>query len=122
MKHAHLLTVALSYGLFFLRGLWMIAADPRLGARWTRVVPHVIDTVLLASAAGLAWQVRQFPFVDSWLTTKVLGLVAYIALGVVALRRGRTRAQRIGAWIAAQVVFWYIVAVALTRHPFPPVD
>jgi uncharacterized membrane protein SirB2 len=97
----------------------MIAESPRLAARWTRVVPHVVDTVLLASAVALAWRLQQAPFVDGWLTAKVIGVVVYIALGVVALRRGRTKAQRVGAWLAAQAVFWYIVAVALTRQPLP---
>ena len=57
--------------------------------------------------------------VHGWLTAKVVGLLFYIGLGTVALKRGRTRRARIAAWLAAQAVFFYIVAVALTRNPLP---
>jgi hypothetical protein len=36
---------------------------------------------------------------------------------MVALRHGTTWRVRIGAWIVAQAVFLYIVAVAYTRNP-----
>lgn len=52
------------------------------------------------------------------MTAKGIALVIYIGLGTVALKRGRTRRSRIAAWIAAQVVFLYIVTVAVTRNPW----
>ena len=97
----------------------MINDSAMLRRRWIKIVPHVIDTVLLASAIVLAAIVQQYPFVHGWLTAKVIGLVVYIGLGTVALKRGRTRGVRIAAWLAAQAVFFYIVAVAITRQPLP---
>jgi uncharacterized membrane protein SirB2 len=117
LKTLHVSSVAASYSLFLVRGLWMMSGSPMLGRCWVKIVPHVIDTVLLASAITLAVMSRQYPLEASWLTAKVLALVVYIGLGTVALKRGRTRAVRIAAWIAAQAVFAYIVAVALTRNP-----
>ena len=119
LKYVHVTAVIASFALFFLRGLWMMAAPGKLAARWVRVVPHVIDTVLLVSAIALAAMTAQYPFVQPWLTAKVLALLAYILLGTVAIRRGRTRRVRIVAWILALVVFGYMVAVAHTRDPFP---
>jgi uncharacterized membrane protein SirB2 len=119
LKYAHVTCVVLSYLGFLLRGVWMIRASPLLQQRWVSIVPHVVDTLLLASAVALAALLRQYPFVQPWLTAKVIALVAYIVLGVFALRRGRTRRVRIAAWIAAQAVFFYIVAVAVTRSPLP---
>jgi uncharacterized membrane protein SirB2 len=119
LKHTHLTAIAVTYALFVLRGIWMILDSPRLQARWVRIVPHVNDTVLLASALALAWQIGQYPFVDTWLTAKVLGLLTYIALGIIALRPGRSKGARVAAWVLAQVVFWYVVTVALTRHAIP---
>ena len=119
LKDVHLTTVAITYGLFVLRGVWMIRESPRLRDRWVRIVPHVNDTLLLASALVLAWQIGQYPLVDGWLTAKLLGLLAYIGLGLVALRLGRTKSIRIGAWLLAQLVLVYVVAVAITRHVIP---
>lgn len=111
--------VATSYLLFFVRGVWMISGSSLLENRWVRIVPHVIDTALLASAITLAVLSHQYPFANDWLTAKVAGLFLYIALGMVALRLGKSRRVRIAAWLAAQIVFFYIVAVALTRRPVP---
>lgn len=117
LKHLHLTTVALSFALFVLRGIWMLADSPQLQRRWVRIVPHVIDTVLLASALGLSAILHQYPLVNSWLTAKVAGLVLYIILGSIALKYGTSKTIRASAWIAALLVFGYIVSVALTRSP-----
>ena len=117
LKSLHLGAVIASFCLFALRGIWMLADSPWLNRRWVRILPHIVDTVLLASALALAWSIAQYPFVDSWLTAKVLALVAYIVLGSLALKRGRSRAARIASFVAALSVFAYIVSVALTRSP-----
>lgn len=122
LKQIHLITVALTLALFLLRGWWMLRDSPRLQDRWVRIAPHVNDTLLLASAIGLMLIVRQYPFVHDWLTAKVLGLVAYIVLGTIALKRGRTKRVRVTALLAALAVFAYIVATALTRNPAMPVE
>lgn len=119
LKNLHLATIAISLGLFVLRGAWMIAASPRLQARWVRVVPHINDTLLLASGIGLAMLIQQYPLVHGWLTAKFLALILYIGLGTLALKRGKTRGQRVAAWIAALLVFGYMVAVAIAHAPFP---
>lgn len=119
LKALHVACVAVSYALFFTRGVWRARQSPMLQRRWVKILPHIIDTVLLASAIALAVMIRQYPFVSDWLTAKVVGLLGYIGLGMIALGRGRTRQARIAAWVAAQIVFFYIVAVALTRNPLP---
>jgi uncharacterized membrane protein SirB2 len=119
LKTVHVGSVALSYLLFLLRGVWMIRAPAMLQRRWVRIVPHGVDTVLLGSAIALMMTTGQYPFASNWLTAKVVALLAYIVLGSVALKRGRTLRIRVAFWIAAQCVFFYIVAVAITRNPVP---
>lgn len=119
VKAVHVACVVASYVLFFLRGMWLIKGSPIMRQRWVKVVPHVTDTLLLASAITLAIGIRQYPGTDAWLTAKVSGLLLYIGLGMVAFRFSRTLRARVAAWVAAQLVFFYIVAVALTRSPLP---
>lgn len=119
LKYLHLACVVLSGTGFVVRGAWMMRGSPMLARRWVRVVPHVVDTVLLASAIALAVMIRQYPLVHAWLTAKVFGLVAYIVLGTIALKRGRTRAVRLTAFAGALLVFAYIVAVAMTKSVVP---
>lgn len=119
LKHLHVTCAAASYALFLLRGIWMLRGSAMMRQRWVKIVPHMVDTLLLGSALALAWTIGQYPFVDSWLTAKVTALLLYIALGFIALKYGRTRAVRLGAWLAAQAVFGYIVLVALHHDPMP---
>jgi uncharacterized membrane protein SirB2 len=119
LKNLHLATIAITLTLFLLRGFWMMADSPRLQARWVRIIPHVNDTLLLTSGIALAVLIQQYPLVHGWLTAKLFALIAYIVLGTIALKRGKTRGQRIAAWIAALLVFGYMVAVALAHDPLP---
>jgi uncharacterized membrane protein SirB2 len=119
LKLTHVSCVALSYVFFVLRGVWMLRAPALLQQYWVRTVPHIVDTGLLASAIALVIITQQYPPAATWLTAKLIALVLYIALGMIALKHGKTKSGRITAWITAQLVFVYIVAVALTRSPLP---
>jgi uncharacterized membrane protein SirB2 len=119
IKQIHMASAAASFSLFLLRGIWMLRQSPRLSAQWVRIVPHLIDTLLLASAIALVLMSHQYPLQQHWLTVKVVALLLYIGLGMVALKRGRTRTTRTLSWLAALGVFAYIVAVAVSRNPLP---
>ncbi len=119
LKLTHISCAVISYTLFVVRGIWMLRGSGLLQRQWVRTVPHAVDTLLLASAVAMAVITRQYPLAAPWLTAKVIALVLYIALGMLALKWGRIKRVRITAWIAAQAVFAYIVAVALTRGPLP---
>jgi len=117
LKHLHVTCVVLSGLGFALRGWWMLNDSPLLKARLTRVVPHVVDTLLLGSALVMAWQSSQYPFAQGWLTAKFFGLLAYILCGTMALKRARTKGQRVLFFALALLAYAYIVGVALTRNP-----
>lgn len=117
IKHIHITCAVLSFVLFSMRGLWMLQGSALLQQRWVKIAPHVVDTLLLASALTMVFWSAQYPFVQAWLTAKVVALVAYIILGTIALKRGKTKTVRLSAFIAALAVFAYIVKVALTRQP-----
>ena len=119
LKLLHLTAVAVSVALFAWRGVLMLAGSARLNARVLRIAPHAVDTLLLASAALLCVAVREYPFVAAWLTAKLLGLIAYIVLGAIALRYGRTRGVRIAALLAALCVIAYIIGTAVHHDPNP---
>lgn len=117
LKNLHVLCVVVSGSGFFLRGLWMLSDSPRLNLRWVRVVPHVVDTLLLGSAIAMAVISAQYPFAQDWLTAKLVGLLVYILCGMMALRRGKSKTTRGIFLVAALLAFAYIVSVALTRSP-----
>ena len=117
LKHLHVTCVVLSGLGFALRGWWMLNDSPLLRARLTRVVPHVVNTLLLGSALLMAWQSSQYPFAQGWLTAKFFGLLAYILCGTMALKRARTKGRRVVFLVLALLAYAYIVGVALARNP-----
>lgn len=117
LKTLHISCAIISYTLFMLRGIWMLNKSRFRQRRWVKIMPHLVDTLLLASAIALAVTLGQYPFADNWLTAKFFALLLYIALGSVALKTGKTLLIRLNAWLAAQAVFGYIVLVALNHNP-----
>lgn len=117
LKTLHQTCAALSFAGFFARGAASLAGAAWVRSRSARILPHVVDTALLVSALGLAFTLRVDPLHAPWLAAKIGGLVAYILLGLVALRPGQPAPVRATAWVAALVVFGWIVSVAVTKQP-----
>jgi uncharacterized membrane protein SirB2 len=117
LKQLHVGSALLSFGLFLLRGAWVLSGRELPRQRWLRALPHAIDTVLLVSAVWLTTIIQQYPLRDAWLTAKVLLLTAYIVLGSLALRRAPTRPARAVAFAAAITTFLVLLSVARARHP-----
>ena len=122
IKHAHIGLVMVSVALFALRG-----AAVQVGMRWPRSKPvrlasYAIDTGLLA--AGL-WLVAILPggfFANGWLMAKLVLLVAYVVLGVFAMRRARSRIGRALCYVAALATFAMIYGIARAHHPLGPLQ
>ena len=115
----HVSTVFISIAGFLVRGVWMMRSPSLLQQRWVRVVPHVNDTLLLVSAIALVVITSQYPGPTAWLNAKIVALVVYILLGIIALNRGKTMRVRVSAWVLAIVVYTYMVLVAFSRSAFP---
>ena len=117
LKLGHQLLALVSILGFILRGIGMAGGSPLVARRWVRIAPHVVDTALLVTGIALLLQLLQHPEIPawSWLGPKLLALLAYVGLGMLALRPGRWRPMRIAAFFAALSMFGYIVGVAMTR-------
>ena len=117
IKWVHIAAVLSSGALFAFRGAVMLA-----GGRWYMAAPlrylsYTIDTVLLTAALMLATILHQYPFVHGWLTMKVVLLVVYVVLGSYALKRGSTPAVRTRTYVAALLVYAFIISVARAHDP-----
>ncbi|MFT5483818.1 MAG: putative membrane protein SirB2 [Halieaceae bacterium] len=117
VKMIHIAAVALSISGFLLRASLLLAGIDYRNNRLSRILPHVIDTILLGTAVGLAVMSSQYPLQQDWLSAKVLALLAYIVLGTWALKWARSPREKMLAMVTATLCFTYIVSVALTRSP-----
>lgn len=119
LKQTHVTLALVSLGGFTLRGYWMLLGSPMLGRRWVKVAPHMVDTLLLLSGLALIFQYHLFPTDHPWLAAKLVGLVLYIVLGSIALKRGKTRGVRAAAFAGALSAFGYMLAAAVTHRALP---
>jgi uncharacterized membrane protein SirB2 len=117
LKLIHQAAVALSIAGFAARGAASLMGASWAESRAAKSLPHLVDTILLASALVLAWMLRLSPGNAPWLTAKLLGLLVYIGLGMVALRPSRPKRVRAAAGVAALAPVGWIVSVALTKNP-----
>ena len=117
IKHAHTLAATLTIMGFLLRGYWMLTESDKLTLKVTRIVPHIIDATLLLAAVVLVVMLSINPLTQPWLFAKFIGILVYILLGTIAIKRGPTKEIRIIAFIGAVSAFAYIVGVALSKSP-----
>lgn len=118
IKLIHQSAVALSLTGFFARGAASLAGATWVRHRVAKALPQIVDTVLLVAAVTLAWQARLNPAAVPWLLAKLLGLVVYIALGVVALKPKYGPVTRAFAFAGALSTAMWIVSVAITKSPW----
>jgi uncharacterized membrane protein SirB2 len=117
LKLIHMSAVVLSGAGFFARGVGMLNDATWVKHRIAKTLPHLVDTVLIVSALWLAWILRLTPTNAPWIGAKIVGLLVYIGIGMIALRFGRTKTARAIAWLLALLTFAYIVSVAITKDP-----
>lgn len=117
LKLVHVGLVAGSGLLFAARGAAVLAGQAwPLHRPWRRLSVG-IDTLLLAAGIGLWWLLALHPVRSPWLGVKLLLLLLYIALGTLAIRRGRSAATRRASYAAALLTYGFIVSVAWAHHP-----
>lgn len=112
----HALFALLSGFGFFMRGLGHVRQQPWVLRRWVRIVPHVVDTGLLVSAIAVLVSFGISPLTD-WVLAKIIALLVYIVLGVMAFRVAKTPRTKLVYWLLALAVFVYILGVAKTHSP-----
>lgn len=113
----HIVTALLSISGFIFRGILHLRGSDLLSRKWLKISPHVNDTLLIISAIILVRQSDLIFLTTPWLQAKIVALILYITLGLIAFRFAKTKTVSLLAWIGAILVFSYIVAVAITKNP-----
>jgi uncharacterized membrane protein SirB2 len=117
LKYAHIALAIASISGFVLRGFWMMSGSALLGHKAVRIAPHVVDTLFLITGIALILKLALPVLQSPWLLAKFAGLVIYIVLGAIALRRGPTMPVRQVAFVGALSAFAYITGAALSKSP-----
>ena len=117
LKYGHLLLAVVTISGFVVRGYWMTKNSALLTHRVTRIAPHVIDALFLLTGIAMVYLLSLPVMGSPWLLAKFAGLLAYIVLGAIALRRGPTLQIRLIAFVGALSAFAYVVGAAIAKSP-----
>lgn len=115
LKIVHVICAVATISGFLLRVYWMLVGSHLLQHKVTKIAPHIIDTLFLLAGIAMLFVLSMNPFTEGWLLAKFGGLIVYVLLGTIAIKRGPTLQIRIIAAVGAISVFAYIGGVALTR-------
>lgn len=119
VKQLHIICALLSIAGFLLRGFWMMKNPLLLHLKLVKVLPHVVDTLLLGSAIALLIMYGWNPLDHGWIMAKIVALLLYIYLGTMALKRAKSKSTRQLFFVAAVLTFVYIYATAISHNPMP---
>ena len=115
LKTVHVAAIFLSLSGLIVRAIWMQRGSLLLQRKIVRILPHVIDTVLLVSGVGLVYSLQLSVLDNPWLLSKIVALVVYIGLAAIALRPGRSKSIQTRAFIGALLAFTYIVGTGVMK-------
>ena len=118
IRSIHILAVMLSGSFFAVRGALALAGQSwpyHAASRWSS---WIIDTVLLTAAAMLFSMLPGVVFANGWLTVKIVLVVIYILLGILAMRRTSRRSARTLCYVLALCVFGTVISIARAHHPY----
>ncbi|MGH8033805.1 MAG: SirB2 family protein [Lysobacterales bacterium] len=117
LKFTHMSLALISINGIILRWSWRMGQSTLAFTRASRVIPHVVDTLLLGTAMLMMVVLGHIPVSAGWLTAKVGGLRLYIFLGTLAMHSAPVAKRSVPAFLAAVLVFAWIVSVAWTKSP-----
>ena len=117
LKYLHIISVAASFALFFVRGLWVMQSFPEPQEKWVRVLPHAVDAVLVLSGLALLAMSPLSGWPGDWLTVKLALVIVYAALALYLFRGARAMAVKILAWLPALLILLFIATIAVLRNP-----
>lgn len=118
LKQVHVTFALASIIGFMLRWNWKINGSQLSQLRLTRTLPHIIDSLFLATGVALTFTINQYPLSTTWLTAKITGILVYIVLGMFAMSGKVSRPWRVMAFLAAVSSFAWILTVARFKSPW----
>ena len=117
IKNIHVTFATLTIVGFVLRAYWRMSGSDLYQNRAMKIVPHTVDALFLATGIWLIMMLDMNPLQHPWLLAKFAAIFAYVGLGMVAFRFGRTPQIRSLAFIGALMAFAFVVGAALIKSP-----
>ena len=118
VKLIHVTCALISISGFITRLIGQLRQASWLDHKLVKILPHVNDTLLLLAGITLAIQYQFNPFNNEWLLAKIVLLLIYIMLGMLALKKFTTLPTKFFTGLCAVFVFTAMVLLAVYKPQF----
>ena len=116
LKYLHILCVAATFALFFMRGMWTLRGYPEPEETWVRALPYIVDGVLLLTAIVMIAMAPRWEW-SPWVQAKIGMILVYVALVFMVFQAARPRWHKVLAWTFAILLFLLITSVSVLKRP-----
>ncbi len=103
--------------IYVVRGVMMLANSTKTNSRGILAVTSVVTLVLFGMGVYLSLA-KQLSFADGFVLTKIMGLLLFVAFGVVALKQGLSKPIASILWLLGLAAFGYTYLIA--THKLAP--
>ena len=97
--------------IYFVRGVMMLFSSPLTNARSVLVAASFATLVLFGLGVFIAFE-KHLSFADGFVLTKIIGLLLFVAFGVIALKQGLSKPIAIILWLLGLAAFVYTYLIA----------
>lgn len=113
VKHTHMAIAVLSILLFYVRAFSRMGKGAIAKNKLVFIGSHVTDTFLLVSAVALLIMASFNPLEMPWLLEKIILVIAYIVLGIIASKQQAMTAKVVYLVVTTAVILaiGYLAAV-----------
>lgn len=102
----HLMVAALALLVFVVRGIMMLAGSSAVNTRAILSIAAVFTIVLFASGVYMGFGAK-LSFADGFILSKIIGLLLFVAFGVIALKQGLSKPVASILWLLGLGAFIY---------------
>ncbi|MEE9309989.1 MAG: SirB2 family protein [Cocleimonas sp.] len=102
----HIVIGALALLVFIVRGVMMLASSKAVNSRGILAIAAVFTILLFASGVYMGFGAK-LSFADGFMLTKIIGLLLFVAFGVIALKQGLSKPVASILWLLGLAAFVY---------------
>ncbi len=100
--------------IYVVRGIMMLAGSTLKNSRVVLAIASITTLALFGLGAFIAFE-KQLSFSDGFVLTKIIGLLLFVAFGVIALKQGLSKSMASILWLLGLAAFFYTFLIATNK-------
>ena len=100
--------------IYVVRGVMMLASSTKTNSRGVLGIASLVTLLLFGLGVYVAFT-KHISFADSFVLTKIIGLLLFVAFGTVALKQGLSKLVASILWLIGLAIFIYTYLIGMHK-------